>query len=43
MDASQLSRLKELEDENQKLKQMYVDAALDIVALKEVLSGIERR
>ena len=38
MDASQLKRLKELESENKKLKQMYADAALDIVALKDVIS-----
>lgn len=38
MDSSQLKRLKELEEENRKLKQMYADAALDIVALKDVIS-----
>ncbi len=38
MDASQLKRLKELEEENRKLKQMYADAALDIRMLKDVLS-----
>lgn len=38
MDASQLKRLKELEEENRKLKQMYADAALDNMALKDVLS-----
>jgi len=38
MDSSQLKRLKELESENKKLKQMYADAALDIVALKDVIS-----
>ena len=38
MDSSQLKRLKELESENRKLKQMYADAALDIVALKDVIS-----
>jgi len=38
MDSSQLKRLKELEAENRKLKQMYADAALDIVALKDVIS-----
>lgn len=38
MDSSQLKRLKELEAENKKLKQMYADAALDIVALKDVIS-----
>jgi len=38
MGSSQLKRLKELEAENRKLKQMYADAALDIVALKDVIS-----
>jgi putative transposase len=38
MDASQLSRLKELEEENRKLKQMYADVSLDNLALKDVLS-----
>ncbi|MBX2817550.1 MAG: transposase [Saprospiraceae bacterium] len=38
MDVSQLKRLKELEAENRKLKQMYADQALDIVMLKDVLS-----
>ena len=38
MDSSQLKRLKELESENRKLKQMYADAALDNMALKDVIS-----
>lgn len=38
MDGDQLKRLKELEDENRKLKHMYADAALDIRMLKDVLS-----
>jgi putative transposase len=38
MDGDQLKRLKELEDENHKLKTMYADAALDIRMLKDVLS-----
>jgi len=38
MDSIQLRRLKELEEENHKLKQMYADAALDIKMLKDVLS-----
>jgi putative transposase len=38
MEASQLSRLKELEDENRRLKQMYADVSLDNSALKDVLS-----
>lgn len=38
MNGDQLKRLKELEEENRKLKQMYADAALDITMLKDVLS-----
>jgi len=38
MESSQLKRLKELEQENKKLKQMYADAALDNIALKDVIS-----
>jgi len=38
MESSQLKRLKELEKENKKLKQMYADAALDNIALKDVIS-----
>ena len=38
MDGDQLKRLKELEEEHQKLKTMYADAALDIKMLKDVLS-----
>ena len=38
MDSSQLKRIKELEAENRKLKQMYADAALDNMALKDVIS-----
>ena len=37
MDAQQLKRLKELERENQRLKQMYADLSLDHKILKEVL------
>jgi putative transposase len=37
MDASQLKRLKELEDENKRLKRMYADLSLDHELLKEVL------
>lgn len=37
MDASQLKRLKELEDENKRLKRMYADLSLDHQLLKEVL------
>ena len=38
MEVSHVKRLKELEQENHQLKQMYADASLDIRMLKEVLS-----
>ena len=38
MDSLQLKRLKELEDENRKLKHMYAELALDNKMLKDVLS-----
>lgn len=38
MDVSEAKRLKLLEDENRKLKQMLADALLDNKALKDVLS-----
>jgi putative transposase len=38
MDGDQLKRLKELEEENQKLKTMYSDVSLDIKMLKDILS-----
>jgi len=38
MDSLELRRLKELEEENRKLKQMYADLALDNKMLKDVLS-----
>ena len=38
MDASQLKELKELKEENRRLKQMYTDLSLDNVMLKDVLS-----
>lgn len=38
MDRSQLKKLKELEAENRRLKQMYADLALDNKMLKDVLS-----
>lgn len=38
MDANQLKRLKELEDENSRLKKMYADISLDNVMLKDLLS-----
>ena len=37
MDVSQLKRLKELEEENRKLKQMYADISLEYKALKDIL------
>ncbi len=37
MDTSQLKRLKELEDENRKLKQMYADISLEYKVLKDIL------
>lgn len=37
MDSQQLKRLKELEEENRKLKHMYADLALDNKMLKDVL------
>ena len=38
MEQQQLKRLKELEEENNKLKQMYADVSLDNKMLKDVLS-----
>jgi putative transposase len=38
MDASMISRLKELEAENARLKRMYADVQLDAQILKEALS-----
>lgn len=38
MDSEQLKKLKDLEEENRKLKQMYADLALDNRMLKDVLS-----
>ena len=37
MTASSLERLKELESENRKLKQMYADLSLQNVVLKDVI------
>lgn len=37
MDISQVRRLKELEEENRKLKQMYADLALDNRILRDVI------
>lgn len=38
MDASLMSRLKELEEENRRLKKMYADAQLSADLLKEALA-----
>jgi len=38
MDVSMMSRLKELEDENRRLKKMYADAQLSAELLKEALA-----
>ena len=38
MDASMLSQLKELQDENRRLKKMYAEAQLSADLLKEALS-----
>lgn len=38
METSQLKKLKELKEENRKLKQMYADISLDNVMLKDLHS-----
>lgn len=38
MDASEIRRLKELEEENAKLKRMYADMALENNALKDLIT-----
>lgn len=38
MDRQELKRLKELEEENKKLKQMYADVSLDNKMLKDILT-----
>ena len=42
MNVSQIRRLKELEEENRKLKQMYADLALDNRILKDVIEKSSR-
>lgn len=37
MEASQVKRLRDLEEENRRLKQMYADLSLDHLILKDVL------
>jgi len=38
MEASDIKRLRELEEENRRLKQMYADISLENRALKDVIS-----
>lgn len=38
MDASMMSRMKELEDENRRLKKMYVDVQMQADVLKEAMA-----
>lgn len=38
MEASDIRRLKELEEENARLKRMYADLALKVTALKDVIA-----
>ena len=37
MEASDIKRLKELEEENRRLKQMYADLSLDHKILKDIV------
>jgi putative transposase len=37
LEASELKRLKELEEENRKLKMMYADIALDLKIAREII------
>ena len=37
MEASEIKRLKELEEENRRLKQMYADLSLDHKMLKDIV------
>lgn len=37
MEASDMKRLKELEDENRRLKQIYADVSLDNKMLKDIV------
>jgi putative transposase len=39
LDLSEAKRLKQLEDENRRLKRLVADQALDVQILKEVASG----
>jgi len=38
MEASDVRRLRELEEENGRLKRMYADLALEVTALKDVIA-----
>ncbi len=38
MDASELKRIRELEEENTKLKRMYADVSLENMAMKDLFS-----
>lgn len=38
MEASDVKRLKELEEENSKLKRMYADSALEVQAMKDLFA-----
>lgn len=38
LDGSELKRVKELEEENRKLKRMYAELALDLEAAREVIA-----
>lgn len=40
MDASELKRMRELEDENSRLKKMYADLALENRAIKDLLGKL---
>ena len=37
MQASEMKRLKELEEENNRLKKMYAELALDLIVAKEII------
>lgn len=40
MEASDLKRMRELEDENSRLKKMYADLALENMAIKDLLGKL---
>jgi putative transposase len=40
MDASELKRIKALEEENSRLKKMYADLALENMAIKDLLGKL---